>query len=365
MRAPAVVVTLFVVSVLAIAPLSRAEPFDPRDYQPLVKHLTRVLVLGMTHLYGTPKEWDPDVLKPLLDRLAAFGPDAIMIEALPGESIDALWRYRRVYPEVATDYAVRYMDMAALASTGVQMDAPQAEAEARKTLATWPEQPTAANRRHLAALFAASGDPTSALVQWWQLAPGERMAADGISAPLQEQLNALAGNRNEGQLIGARLAARLGLPRVYPIDDHSADDVEIAHSADMETYFAQPWVQEVLNDPRFLPMKNAARNLNTPEQVLETYRMLNAGHARRDAEVIDRYLRRMLPRDESDLTGRTQIATLETRNLRQVANIREVASQYPGRKLLVIIGASHKPWLHAYLSMMTDIVLVDASEILR
>lgn len=364
MKAPTVV-ALVAMSILPLTRQSRADTFDPRDYQPLAEHPTRVLVLGMTHLNGTPKDWNPGVLKPLLDRLAAFDPDAIMIEALPGESIDTLWRYRQIYPEVAGDYATRYMNMAALASIGVQMDAPQAEAEARKTLAAWPEQPTAANRRHLAALFAASGDPTSALAQWWQLAPGERMAADGISALLQEQLKALAGNRNEGQLIGARLAARLGLPRVYPIDDHSADDVEIAHSADMETYFAQPWVQEVLNDPRFLPMKNAAKNLNTPEQVLETYRMLNEGHARRDAEVIDRYLRRMLPRDESDLTGRTQIATLETRNLRQAANIREVASQYPGRKLLVIIGASHKPWLHAYLSMMTDIVLVDAGEILR
>jgi hypothetical protein len=358
-------VALVAASILALAPPSRADTFDPRDYQPLVKHPTRILVLGMTHLNGTPKDWNPDVLKPLLDRLAAFAPDAIMIEALPGESIDALWRYRLIYPEVATDYAVRYMNIAALASTGVQMDAPQAEAESRKTLAAWPEHPTAANRRRLAALFAASGDPSSALVQWWQLAPGERMAGDGISAPLLEQLNTLAGNRNEGQLIGARLAARLGLPRIYPIDDHSADDVEIAHSADIEAYFAQPWAQEVLNDPRFLPLQNAAKNLNTPEKVLETYRMLNAGHARRDAEVIDRYLRRMLPRDDTDLTGRTQIATLEARNLRQVANIREVASRYPGKKLLVIIGASHRPWFHAYLSMMTDIVLVDASEILR
>jgi hypothetical protein len=55
----------------------------------------------------------------------------------------------------------------------------------------------------------------------------------------------------------------------------------------------------------------------------------------------------------------------ETRNLRMVANIREVLGQRPGTRLLAIVGASHKGYYEAYLNMMHDVQLVDAEEVLR
>ena len=59
------------------------------------------------------------------------------------------------------------------------------------------------------------------------------------------------------------------------------------------------------------------------------------------------------------------MAGWEARNLRQVANIREATAQTPGGRVLVIVGSSHKPWFDAYLSMMSDIKLVDAAAFLR
>jgi hypothetical protein len=55
----------------------------------------------------------------------------------------------------------------------------------------------------------------------------------------------------------------------------------------------------------------------------------------------------------------------ETRNLRMVANIRDVLGQTPGTRLLAIVGASHKPYYEAYLNLMHDVQLVDAEEVLR
>jgi hypothetical protein len=50
-------------------------PFDPREYQrQVVGEPTQILVLGTMHLSGTPETFDPAVLEPLLDRLAAFDP---------------------------------------------------------------------------------------------------------------------------------------------------------------------------------------------------------------------------------------------------------------------------------------------------
>jgi hypothetical protein len=55
---------------------------------------TEILVIGTPHLSGTPDNFDPTVLEPLLAQLAAFHPDAIAIEALPGRSISQMWQYR-------------------------------------------------------------------------------------------------------------------------------------------------------------------------------------------------------------------------------------------------------------------------------
>ena len=95
----------------------------------------QVLVLGTMHLSGMPKEFDPKALDPLLDKLAAFKPDIITIEALPGEECDMAARNPTVY---GTDYCSS--THAAKAATG--LDVPAAIAEASKTLKTWPAQPS-------------------------------------------------------------------------------------------------------------------------------------------------------------------------------------------------------------------------------
>jgi hypothetical protein len=58
--------------------------------------------------------------------------------------------------------------------------------------------------------------------------------------------------------------------------------------------------------------------------------------------------------------GRNYVAYWETRNLRMVSNIREALGETPGKRMLSIVGASHKGYFEAYLTMMHDVKLVDA-----
>lgn len=55
----------------------------------------------------------------------------------------------------------------------------------------------------------------------------------------------------------------------------------------------------------------------------------------------------------------------ETRNLRQIAHIREAMEHAPGGRVLIIVGSAHKPWFDAYLDMMVDVELVDALKVLE
>ncbi|MEZ6022734.1 MAG: DUF5694 domain-containing protein [Hyphomonadaceae bacterium] len=359
-----------VLAILAVSPAAaQNRAFDPRAYQDRhAGEATQILVVATMHLRRTPEDFDPAVLEPLLARLQAFQPDAIAIEALPGRSIQQMWNYRAAYPDVATTFGGQAMAMSAAARPGVGMDMGDAEAELRRTWDDWPEHPTAAQRRRRAALFAAAGDPASAVVQWWRLQPSERIADDNVPAQLAQMLDTYAtpARRNEHYLIASRLAVRLGLERVYPMDDQS-DHVGAEYAGDfytdLDVFTDEPWHAAMLNSPSFRPLREAAAHLTSADEALATYRMLNSfavGHADANGQWLN-----LINRESPHGAGRARVAAWETRNLRMAANIREVAAQFPGGRVLVIVGSAHKPWLDAYLSMMSDVEVANATRALR
>lgn len=354
------------VTLAAVAPAAaQNRAFDPREYHG--RHIgepTQILVIATPHLSGTPDTFDPAVLEPLLQRLESFRPDAIAIEALPGRTIDQLWTWRESYPQAAQQYGGRAMALSGITRGLLGMDMAQADAEIRRTLADWPTSPTPAQRRRLAALFIAAGDPSSAMVQWWRLDPSERIADDNVSRLLAEQLATFdtIARRNENHLIASRLAVRLGQERVFPTDDQS-DDVPPDFETNITAFMEEPWMAQLMSDPGFTPLREAPQHLTTPEEALATYRLVNGWRAGR-TDANGQWLN-MINRESPNNVGRARVAAWEVRNLRQVANIREVSARYPGGRILVIVGSAHKPWFDAYLSMMSDVEIVDAARILR
>lgn len=359
---------LLAAAVLAIgsnpADAAPNKPFDPRPYQRVVAgQPTSVMVLGSPHLSGTPEGWNAEVLEPLLEKVAAFDPDVITIEALSGQSFSKLWAYRPVFGTSATDYGSRLMTVAAAGAVGTGMDMAQAEAEVRKLLLSWPAAPSPAQRRRLAALFAASGDPHSALVQWWRLDEKERRAGDGVTRALVAQLGELETRRNENHLIGSRLAARLGLERVHPVDEQD-DDV---FSPEQASIFAKdvfpPLVARMRAHPQYKRVIEATSRLGTTDELMTAYRVANdpaSAQLQADLE-----WRGVIDRPTAGDVGRVRTAGWEVRNLRMAANIRQAMAARPGSRVLVIVGSGHKSWLEAYLSMMSDVRIVDAASVLK
>src|SRR5690606_26175330 len=153
------------------------------------------------------------------------------------------------------------------------LDVPAAIAEVRRTLQAWPGKPTDAQRRHLAALFLAAGDPASALVQWWQLPEAGRRAGDGLDEVLLQDLRAREGRDNENFQVAARLAARLGLPRVHPVDDHTGDNIDPGDTP--EAYgkaISALWAEAA---PRVQPLQEREDALARQGRMLALYRAIN------------------------------------------------------------------------------------------
>jgi len=333
-------------------------PFDPGQLKgPQAGPRNQLLVIGSPHLSAMPPAFRAEQLQPVLDRLAAWHPQAIAIEALSGVQCDLMRRY----PDRYRDSVETYCWDPAIAARATGLDVPAATAAWGKRLAAWPATPAPADRRRLAALFLAGGEGASALVQWLRLPPAERRAGDGLDASLVARLDALATNHDESLLIAAALAARLGLERVHAMDDHTAD----APEPDQQAFGAA--VSKAWDNPATARRKatDAAlqANLGRPDAMLALYRANNEPDQPR--LTFDSDFGAAMEEPSPQRFGRRYLGWWETRNLRMAANIRDMFADRPGIRGLVIVGASHKGYLEAYLDRMHDMEVVDAAAVLR
>jgi len=316
---------------------------------------TPVLVLGSAHLSSLPKDFDRTRFDPLLDRLAKWAPEAIAVEGLSGPQCDYLREYAFVY----TDTAETYCPDAGPARAALGLTGAQAEEEALALLDAATREP--ATRRRLAALFLAMGEPESAIAQWWQLPEAERYAGDGLTPDLVATIEKQSGKSSESVIIGSRLAARRGLDRVYRVDDHTGD--RAGRVADEEAYGKE--LPEIWNSPaldeRIARMNAESAALNDGSMdVVAYYRALNSPEAQRLAMATD--FGAAAGSTRYPATGRAYLAYWETRNLRMVANLREVIG--PGTRTLAIVGASHVAYYDRYLGMTSDVAIADTQAVL-
>lgn len=335
--------------------------FDPSRLKgPEVGIQNEVMVLGTPHLSGLPTNFSPKSLDVLMDRLASWKPQIITIEALSGAQCDHMRRYKARYADSIKSYC--WDPTPARVATG--LDVPAATAEVERLLASWPSSPTAAQRRHLAAIFLAAGEQASASVQWLRLPASERLAQDGIDETLVKCLHALSAKRDESFQIAASLAARLGLERVYATDDHTADSGSDDEAADK---VADEIMRNLWNNPASAKRQSESevlyQQLNSGEGVLAMYRAFN--QAEQAALVYDSDFGAAMKDQSTQQVGRIYVGYWETRNLRMVSNIRDVMGATPGKRTLTIVGAAHKGYFEAYLNMMHDVKLIDTAQVLR
>ncbi|GAB3756381.1 DUF5694 domain-containing protein [Spirosoma pomorum] len=340
-----------------------ALPFDPASAKSqLALPPTKVMILGVWHLDAASKNFQLSWLEPILCRLRAYKPDVILTEALPGEQVMGLDAYAAYHGD-AGKYAGPTLEMAKAAQTEMKLTAAQALVQADSIIKTGLSSPS--QRRHLAALFVAAAEPFSATVQWMRLSADDRIAQDGISPSLAKRLNRFIGLRSELTSLAARLAADVGLERVYGAGDH-ASDVALPDDADMRAAVAaEPGLVDLFNHktPEFRLVAEDTMKLGSAEQVMPMFKWKNSARfASLDA---DAQWFSMLRSNKMGRVGRQRVAAWESQNLQMAVAIRQATAPIAGGRALLIVGAAHKPFLEAYLRSFTDIELVSVPEFLE
>ncbi|MDA8708047.1 DUF5694 domain-containing protein [Hellea sp.] len=316
---------------------------------------TQVMVLGTSHLSNYKDDLSLEDLEPLLARLEAYAPDVITIEASSGMTCQRV----RAYPLEHDGYADRYCFDSAPYLEESGLTVVEGSYQARKALLDWPDQPTAAQRRSLAAAFIASGEPESALVQWLRLSPADRVEGDGLGVKSVDLMTRASQRLNESYSIAAKLAARRGLERVFHADDHGS---WLDSKADDKAYSArlsELWPGE--DDPCQANFNDSDAKL-TGGDIIGAYRMENSKawqHTRMSCD-----FKRTMNDDQPEGYGRKYTMGWEARNLRMVSLIMIAATTKPGGRVLSIVGSSHKPYQEAYLDQMHDVEIVSTDTVL-
>lgn len=349
--------SLLAAMLLAAAPLYAQQTAVTTPPAGVAGPPTRVLVLGSVHL--AQEEGGPvaaDAIEPLLQRLARFDPQVITVESMPGETCDMMRRHPAAYDVEGT---LTYCPDTAPAQATTGLDVPAALASVEAQLAAWPQTPAPAQRRRLAATFLAAGDPTSALVQWLHLPEAERRTGDGLDDALVQTLRKRAASSSENTVIAAALAVRLGLQRVYPVDDHTGDNLRIDDVDGFATAIRGAWNSA---PPECAALRARDRELRQAPDLLALYRHTNSAAYQRMPMRCDFAL--ALAEDSPQRFGRQYVAGWDLRNLRMVANIGATFRERPGARVLSVVGASHKAWFDRLLGQLQGVEVVDAAQVL-
>ena len=337
--------------------------FDPSTLKgPAKGKPNEVMVLGTAHLAQLPPTFQPASLDVLTQRLLAWKPRIVAIESLSGTQCDMMRRYPQRHEGTVQKFCP-WDPAPARASTG--LDVPGATVEMDRLLAGWPVAPTPSQRRRLAAVFLAAGEPVSALVQWLRLPMAERHAGDGLDATRAEALDTRRfgrGPRGEDTLIAAPLAAALGLERVVSMDDHTISDVPPPSRDGYGDALAAAW-NNPANAERAQTYQRLFADVSNAERVMALYRAVNAPSHAMVIHAAD--FGAVIEEPSPQQFGRSYVTGWETRNLRMASNIREAVGNVPGNRTLVIVGFSHKWYLEAYLNQMHDVRIVPSDTVLH
>ncbi|MHC5111014.1 MAG: DUF5694 domain-containing protein [Planctomycetota bacterium] len=306
-------------------------------------------------------------LEPLLIALERFKPDVVAVERLSGETVEVYEKLAPTHDRVLDAFASDIRKIGKSAQKAVSLDRRSAETRAIELVATFGNRPgdpvPTSDRLQAALLLAAAYDLTSAALQWSYLPPERRVPDEAFPEDVADGLTKTLAARNEASIIGVALARRLQLQRVYGVDDQSDALFQLERGQELMGGLASsPEHKKLQESILFKELPVRIQKASKTEDLLGLYRWINSpeyGKADVDAQW-HIFLRTRLP---SNL-DRRRIAVWEMRNLAIAGNIRRVSPSEPGKRVLVIIGASHKAFLDAYLHQMMDVDVVRATDVL-
>ncbi len=175
----------------------------------------------------------------------------------------------------------------------------------------------------------------------------------------QQALDEQLRSPDEVMAIGVRLVNKLRVQKVESVGDHEDEHLSESIESQLEEGNKKESVFESINKlPLYIESAKKFREAVQEGDLLPYYRYLNStSYTSADVAQWGAFFRTHFAGDRSN------VALWELRNLNIASHIRRATALHPGKRMLVIIGAAHKPFLEAYLCQMIDVKLVALEDI--
>ncbi|MHB8796862.1 MAG: DUF5694 domain-containing protein [Thermoanaerobaculia bacterium] len=319
-----------------------------------------VMVVGTPHLSALRPEPGPERLQEVVDRLASWGPTVVCVEAIPGDRVRQLADEPGTWGELLSTFALDALRLAPEQQARLSVDGATALRLARE-LEIRPGPLTTEERVRLVGLQLAGQEPWSAVLGWSVLPEAERAAAaKTLGRAAAERLGALASSRNEIVSLAIPLAARLGHRRLC-MADVFVDEVAVqALAEDLAPLLRDPGVAKGLE-----AFDAAAAARWRPEEKDGLVRLIGWTSSPAYAEADRRSQWDLFARDGApNRAGARRLALWHARNAEIAAHVYRAVSGPDGARTLLVIGASHRPFLEAALRAQPWIDVVPAERAL-
>jgi hypothetical protein len=315
------------------------------------------MILGTFHFGQIRDRFKPGMVEGLLRRLQAFKPDAIAVEGMPGSLIRDLEGHdAEIDRELLASFAGDRLELGHAAQKVLGISSVQAAATLAKGWVAPVDGQAWAQR---ALLCLAAYDLPDAVLAWHHV--GDARYRRVLPQDLAVKLDASAAKVNEVQALAVPLAMRLGLDRIASVDEFEDTEAWPAVESGLESpdFRNAPAVKAVAKAAVYEQARLRLEAAVAAGDLLPALQGLNAPDC--VAQDVDAQWGVFLRTHLSGGADRGRLALWENRNFRIASRIRALTAAYPGKRILVIYGAAHKPFLEAYLGQCSDLDIVACS----
>jgi len=325
---------------------------------------TKVLILATHHISSYEDDFSPTFLDSLINVLEDYSPTIIGVEELSGAQIAGMERRGGPYDSWLISFARKQLEYGRKTQKALDISWRKANMTADSLLRKVQSAKYIADNTRLELInyLLASYRLHTAALQWSYLSKKEQSNQSVLPGSTAKALSETFNSADETSSISLRLAHRLNLQRVYPIDDHLEKDYYSKVESQLEEALDYSTVQSVKNASYLVKFEDLLRQGVEDSTWFPLYKYMNfPAYVDKNEE---KEWRNIFLESSNEIL-RSRLALWEERNLRTSAHIRSATAHQPGGRVLITIGASHKSFLDSYLKEMMGIKIIHLSDLLE
>ena len=318
-----------------------------------VQAKTQIMVLGTPHLNNIAN-LEHEMLEKVLSNLNKRDFDAICVEQMPGQLLyDIDSRDDEAFNKLIEQFAKKRLVFAEIMQEQLNFNFYEAKEELSKLLSK--KEYNDNERIKLIKLFTATTNLASASLHYKLLKKKSNGKFESLPKDLVQVLETNLERKNEIYSLALPLAIQENIKLLIPIDNFQDETLLLKEHPEFMSDYRKNMdlFKDIPNLPHYQKIKELTEKSKKRNNLFPLYKYMNSKEYQQND--YDAQWAIWLKTGFESGSDRARYSLWEMRNMQIAANILNTTAHYPGKKILVIIGASHVSFIQKHLKQVPDI----------